>query len=210
MSSYIYDTVLLNKLKRWTQSADVTLVGPDENRRLFEILSDKNNDNNIKFPLISLKRDFGYTINITGKKPLTFSSLKKEATLEKSKLINAIPITLNYQLDIYTRYYREADEYMRNFIFNIINYPKLIIEIKYQDSDIEHVANILPGQSVVDNSGSTSERLSPGQFTRLSYQFSVDDAYLWDIKIKDNKTIDSGELLIIDKATNEVIVESYL
>ena len=210
MSSYIYDTVLLNKLKRWTQSTDVTIVGPDENRRLFEILSDKNNDNNIKFPLISLKRDLGYTINVTGKKPLTFSAMTKEANEQKSKLINAIPITLNYQLDIYTRYYREADEYMRNFIFNIINYPKLIIEIKYQDSDIEHVANILPGQSVVDTSSGTSERLSPGQFTRLSYQFSVDDAYLWDIRIKDNKTIGIGELLIIDKSTNEVIVESYL
>lgn len=157
-----------------------------------------------------LRRDFGYTLNLTGKKPLSFSGMVKETSYDKSMLINAIPITVTYQLDVYARYFREADEYMRNFVFNIINYPKIDIEIKYHDVDMEHVANILPGQTISDTSAGTSERLFPGQFTRLSYQFTVDDAYLWDIRIKDNKHIDTGELLIIDKATNEVIVETYL
>lgn len=210
MSSYIYDQALLNKFKRWTEGTELTLVGPDESRRLFEVISDKTNDSNIKFPLVSLRRSLGYELDIYGKKPLSFDGMCKESNEYKSKLLNAIPIILNYQLDVYTRYYQEADEYMRNFIFNIINYPKLEILIKYYNSNIEHVANILPGQTITDNSSSTSERLFPGQFTRLSYQFSIPDAYLWDVRIKDNKEIVSGELLIIDKATNEVIVESYL
>ena len=210
MSSYIYDEALLNKFKRWTEGTDITIVGPDESRRLFQTMSDKTNDSNIKFPLVSLKRLLGYSIGSYGKTPLSFDALHKEANIEKSKLINALPIVLDYQLDIYTRYYKEADEYMRNFLFNIYNYPKLNILIKYYDSNIEHVANILPGQSVVDNSSSTSERLSPGQFTRLSYQFSIDDAYLWDIRIKDNKEISTGDIHIIDKSTGETIVESYL
>ena len=210
MSSYIYDVALVNKLKRWTESTDITITGPDETRRLFEVLSDKSGDNNIKFPMVCLRRDFGYTLNLTGKKPLSFSGMVKETSYDKSMLINAIPITITYQLDVYARYFREADEYMRNFVFNIINYPKINIEIKYHDVDMEHVANILPGQTISDTSAGTSERLVPGQFTRLSYQFTVDDAYLWDIRIKNNKHIDTGELLIIDKATNEVIVETYL
>lgn len=210
MSSYIYDEVLINKLKRWTEGTNVTITGPDETRRFFEVLSDKTNDNNIKLPLVCLRRDFGYTIDTVGKKPLSFDGLLKESTDDKSMSINAIPITITYQLDIYTRYYKEADEYMRNFIFNIINYPKVIMEIKYQGVDMEHVANILPGQSVVDTSSSTPERLFPGQFTRLSYQFKLDDAYLWDIKIGNNKQISTGDLLIIDKATGDTIVESYL
>ena len=210
MSTFIYDKALLNKFKRWTEGTEVTLVGPEESRRLFSVISDKTNDSNIKFPLVSLKRLLGYDLNLYGKKPLSFDGLTKKSTIEKSMLINAIPITINYQLDVYTRYHQEADEYMRNFIFNIINYPKLEILIKYHDSNIDHVANILPSQSVVDNSSNTSERLFPGQFTRLSYQFSIDDAYLWDIKIKSNQEIAIGELLIIDKATGEIIVESYL
>lgn len=210
MSAYIYDTALLNKFKRWTNNTKVTIVGPDESRRLFQVLSDKSNDSNIQFPLVSLRRSLGFDLDIRGKRPLSFDGLTKESNSQKTMLINAIPIVLHYQLDVYTRYYQEAEEYMRNFLFNIINYPKLEITIVYHDSNIEHVANILPGDTVVDNSFNTSERLSPGQFTRLSYQFSIPDAYLWDIKIKDNKEIAVGELLIIDKATGEIIVESYL
>lgn len=210
MSSYIYDKALFNKFKRWTEGTDVTLVGPDESRRLFSVIGDKTNDSNIKFPLVSLKRSLGYDLDIYGKRPASFDGFTKNSTIEKSMLINVIPITINYQLDVYTRYYEEADEYMRNFLFNIINYPKLEILVKYHDVNYTHVANILPSQSVIDNSSSTSERLSPGQFTRLSYQFSIPDAYLWDIRIKNNQEIAVGELLIIDKATGEVIVESYL
>ena len=210
MSSYIYDDALINKFKRWTEGTEVNLVGPDESRRLFQVLSDKSNDSNIKFPLVSLKRSLGYDIDLYGKKPITFDGAKLEANSKKVKSIVYIPITLNYQLDIYTRYYQEADEYMRNFIFNIINYPKLEITIKYFNSNIDHVANILPTQSIIDNSSSTSERLSPGQFTRLSYQFSLPDAYLWDVRVRDNKEISTGELLIIEKATGEVILENYL
>ena len=210
MSSYIYDKALLNKFKRWTEGTELTLVGPDESRRLFQVISDKTSDSNIKFPLVSLRRLLGYELDIFGKKPLSFDGMVKESDIGKSKSICAIPIILNYQLDVYTRYYQEADEYMRNFIFNIINYPKLEITIKYFNSNIDHVANILPTQSVIDNSSSTSERLAPGQFTRLSYQFSLPDAYLWDVRVRDNKEISTGELLIIDKATGEVIVENYL
>ena len=150
MSSYIYDDALINKFKRWTEGTEVNLVGPDESRRLFQVLSDKSNDSNIKFPLVSLKRSLGYDIDLYGKKPITFDGAKLEANSKKVKSIVYIPITLNYQLDIYTRYYQEADEYMRNFIFNIINYPKLEITIKYFNSNIDHVANILPTQSVID------------------------------------------------------------
>ena len=211
MSTALYDIALTEKFRRWTAGTDVTITSPDETRRLFEVIADKNNDQQLKFPLVCLRRLPGYRLNLTGKKPLSFDGIKKESSILRGKVINAIPITINYQLDVYTRYFNEADDYMRNFIFNIINYPKLEVEIKYNDADIRHVANILPGQDVLDNSGSTQERLSPGQFTRLSFAFSLDDAYLWDIRVKDNKFIDpDGQLHVIDKATDEVIIESYM
>lgn len=210
MSTYIYDTALVNKLKRWTNSTEITVTGPEESRRLLEVISDKSGDNNIKLPMVCLRRDFGYTVDVTGKRPITFSGIAKEKNAEKTMLLNVIPMTITYQLDIYSRYYREADELMRNFIFNIVNYPKIDIEVKYHDIGYIHVASILPGRNVSDTSSSTPERLVPGQFTRLSYQFTVDDAYLWDVRIKDNKHIETGDLLIIDKSTNETIVETYL
>ena len=33
--------------------------------------------------------------------------------------INVIPIQIGYQIDIYTKGIAEADEYIRNFVFNL-------------------------------------------------------------------------------------------
>ena len=54
---------------------------------------------------------------------MTFDGATIEATLKKSKSLQAIPIRLQYQIDIFTRYREEADEYLRNFVYNILNYP---------------------------------------------------------------------------------------
>ena len=206
MSTYMYDIMLNNKFQRWTKGTDVTYTGPDETRRFFEIMADKSDDKSLKFPMICLRRDLGYTIGLYGKRPTSFDGFRRDITSLNAKNVNIIPITINYQVDVYTRYYQEADDYMRNIIFNIINYPKLEVEVKYRNIDFQHVANILPGQQVVDNSN-ISERLIPGQFTRLSYSFSIDDAYLWDVRIKDSLKIDLCDLHIIDKATGEDIIE---
>jgi hypothetical protein len=66
--------------------------------------------------------------------------------------INVIPIRIGYQLDIYTRYMAEADEYIRNFVFNFVNYPKLKVVLPYNDLNLEHLSNIWLGSTVSDNS----------------------------------------------------------
>lgn len=210
----MYDIMLNNKFLNWTKGTDVTYTGPDETRRLFEVLADKSNDQPIQLPMICLRRDLGYTINIYGKRPTSYNGFRRDISNINAKFVNMIPIVLNYQVDVYARYFQEADDYMRNIVFNIINYPKLEVEVKYLDIDFQHVANILPGQQVFDNSN-ISERLIPGQFTRLSYSFSIDDAYLWDVRLRNNVKIgvqnsdntDIGDLHIIDKSTGEDIVE---
>ena len=103
--------------------------------------------------------------------------------------MNAIPVSIQYQLDVYTRYFEEADEYMRNIVFNIINFPKLTIRIPYQDEQREHDANVRLLSEVEDNSD-IPERLIPGQFTRLSLSLYIDDAYLWDVRTRNNLAID--------------------
>ena len=70
----------------------------------------------------------------------------------------------------------EADEYMRNIIFNVVNYPRLTITIPYYDENIKHDSSIHLDSTIADNS-SVPERLIAGQFTRLSCKISVADAY---------------------------------
>ena len=68
-------------------------------------------------------------------------------------------------------------------VYNIINYPRLDIKIPYYDENYIHYSNIhMSGE--VDNTSDIPERLSSGQFTRLSIPIVVDDAYLFDVQYK--------------------------
>jgi len=103
-----------------------------------------------------------------------------------------------YQIDIYTRYKQEAEEYVRDFVFNLINYPRVLIEIPYNNSKLTHTCNIRLDANVTDNSD-IPERLIPGQFTRYTLSIFIDDAYLFDYRTKDTwKIIAETEIALKD------------
>ena len=193
MSAQLYDDALAAKLKYWTQNLDIHILTSDNTKRLFEILADQNNDKPIQLPVLVLRRD-GYQIKETNRKPISYDGITKDASYEKSLVVNAIPIQLTYYIDIYTRYYREADEFVRNIVFNIINTPSLTVNIPYEGQDIEHQSSLLLAQDVSDNSN-IPERLIQGQFTRLSLNIIIPDAYLWDVRILDNKHIEEINII---------------
>lgn len=205
MSTFFYDDAIVAKLKLWAERTDMSVLGPDETQRFFEMIADKTNDKPLKLPIIALKRKGMYTVTNPSKKPLTFDGMTLKANTDKSTLLNAIPITLSYQIDVYTRYFREADEYSRNLVFNIINYPKFSIEIPYEGNSIEHSANMRLVQDL-ENTSSIPERLSLGQFTRISIGIEVDDAYLFDVRTLDNYSIafsivDDGGIVVASDST---------
>ena len=188
MSIQLYDEALLNKLRNWTQDVSIHVVGVDESSRLFAATADSNNDAPLSLPLIALTRPGGFTIMDKYKQPKSYSGTKVAYSDSRGALLNAIHISIPYQIDVYTRYQYEADEYIRNIVFNIINYPKLTIEIPYYDLGLHHDSNIRLDTDVEDNS-SIPERLVPGQFKRYTVGIVIDDAYLFDVRIKDNVKI---------------------
>lgn len=188
MSVRFYDEALVDKIKAWSKNTNLTITSPNETARLFEITADENKDS-IKLPLIAIRRAPTIDLLSTNKKPLSFDAKTLEANERKSLQLNAISININYQIDIYTRFAEEADEYIRNFVFNIINFPKLLITLPYHDKDIKHVSNIRLQPTINDNSA-IPERLVAGQFTRQTLSVFVDDAYLFDLRYRDNIMID--------------------
>ncbi len=218
MAVRFYDDALLAKFKKWTSDTQVQLTGVNETKRLFEVVADKTNDSTIKLPLIALSRNGGYTIQEKYKQPRSYNGSKMIVTTDTGVKLNAIPIGISYQIDIYTRYLAEADEYARNIVFNIINYPKLTIEIPYEDTGLQHDANIRLTTDVEDNSD-IPERLVPGQFTRFTIGIDIDDAYLFDVRIKDNISLvevstgigtsidNNGQLHVISDVDGEQHVE---
>ena len=193
MAVRFYDEALLQKFQKWTRDTHVLLTGVNESRRLFEVVADTKNDKPIELPLISLSRPCGYTIHEKYKQPKSYMGSTMIVTTETGAKLNAIPIGISYQIDIYARHLAEADEYARNLVFNIINYPKLQIEIPYEDSGLFHDANIRLTSDVEDNSD-IPERLIPGQFTRLTIGIDIDDAYLFDVRVRDNLSIVESQL----------------
>lgn len=188
MSIRLYDEALLNKLKLWTKNSNAHVFSPSDTKRLFEVIADEFGDKPIRLPIICLRRNGGYRIQNTNKKPTTFDGLSIESVLGgKTKQLNNVPIEILYQIDIYTRYLDEADEYARNFVFNLINFNHLEVEIPYNDSKLKHSATLRIASDVEDNSD-IPERLIEGQFTRFTLSVLVDDAYLWDVKYRDNYT----------------------
>lgn len=208
MAVRFYDDALLQKLNKWAANSPLTITGVNETRRLFEVVSDMNNDRPIQLPLIALSRNAGYSISNKYKQPLSYNANTLTQTAERGTKLNAIPIRIPYQIDIYTRYLEEADEYARNIIFNIINYPKLTVEIPYMDCEYTHDANIRLTSDLDDNSD-IPERLIPGQFTRLTLGIDIDDAYLFDVRVKDNLSIVEGHVQIVqpDRVDKELLFQ---
>lgn len=185
MSVNLYDKALLDKLRRWTLDTAIVVTGVDESTALFSAIADQSNDKPIQLPLIALSRPGGFSIEEKYKQPKSYNGTKIAYSDKNGAKLNAIKISIPYQLDIYTRYQAEADEYIRNIVFNIINYPVVNIEIPYHDLGISHTSNIRLASDVEDNSD-IPERLITGQFKRYTIDLVIDDAYLFDIRIKDN------------------------
>lgn len=126
---------------------------------------DQENDKPLTLPLIALSRDPSIGLDIAHKRPLSADGLHLQQDEKTTIQLDAIPININYQIDIYTQRAEEGDEYLRNFIFNIVNHPRLKILIPYNDSQIEHYAYLKLQPEVTDNSD-ISERLFVDQFVR--------------------------------------------
>lgn len=203
MSTAIYDKALLEKIKNWTSTTKLNVLGVNETTRLFEILGDTEDDKPITLPMITLSRNRGFNIINAGttKRMMSYEGVSIDHTVynegtedaySTTKSVQAIPVSLSYQLDVYTRFAEEADILVRNLVFNIINYPSFEVEIPNSNGMV-HTARITLNDTIDDNSD-VPERFTIGNFTRLSLIITVDDAYLWDTRELHDVAID----LILD------------
>ena len=192
MGVRFYDEALTEKIKSWVKDPNMKVLKPSESSRLFQLKAEENNDGPLTLPMIAISRDNDFEIVSTAKKALTYDGIHVAASPETSQVLNGIQIRLTYQLDVYCKYFAEADEYVRNFIFNIINYPTVHIEIPYNNSNIVHDSTLILESAITDNSD-IPERLISGQFTRMSIRMSIDDAYLFSVPFMENWNIEYSD-----------------
>ena len=193
MSVRLYDEAIVSKIKSWIKDDKLRVLSPEDSTRLFQMVANQTDDKPLQLPLIAISRNNEIEIENTSKRMLTYDGMMLDATKEKSLQIDAVPMVLNYQLDIYTRYMVEADEYMRNFVINLINHPKIKVVLPYNNIDYEHWSYIRILSTIEDNSD-IPQKLFGDQFTRWTIRFTVDDAYLFSLPYKDNIEIVGYEL----------------
>lgn len=186
MAARYYDDILIAKLKRWVpENSNLRVLKPDETKRLFEVTADDKKDKPFVLPLIALSRNTDIEILQNTKNLKSFDGLTLYKDEDNTIQMNVIPIRLNYQLDIYTKKFDEGDEYLRNFLFKLINNPLLRVEVPYNDTHFTHTANIRVASTVSDTSA-ISERIFSGQFTRWTIQLEIQDAFLFSVPYKKN------------------------
>ena len=198
MAVRYYDDIIAAKLKRWNPSAELRVLKPNEVKRFFQLEAEDSGDKPLTLPCIMLARNNDIELLYNMKTPKSYAGVKLSPTSNEMKaiksyndipdstmLLNAIPIKLQYQLDIYTKTAEEGDEYLRQYLFKLINNPVIKMTIPYNGADVDQISNIRVLNTVSDTSD-ISERLFPGQFTRWTIQLEIQDAFLYDVPYRRN------------------------
>ena len=192
MAIRFYDEAIANKINSWlpkSKNRKIQVLKPDEVKRLFGIEADERNDKPIQLPLIAISRDTQIDVMHPTKRAMSFDGMMLESDGKHTLQLDAVPISITYQIDMYTRHFDEGDELLREMIFKIINNPQLVIELPYNNQKLKQVC-AMKLQGSVEDTSSVSERLFSGQFTRWSMRVDIDGAYLYSIPYVDNVSVE--------------------
>lgn len=200
MSATLYDDAVITKIKSWIGDERIHTINSNNLDEIIGVIADENGDKALMLPLIFISRD-GYELRQTNRSDLTSWGLTLQASPENVMWANAIPISLRWRVDIITRYKTEAEEIVREVLFNCINFPKITVDLPYYEQGLKHYSTLKLDPNIEDNS---SQQLSfvKGQFTRLTLNMECTDAYLFDIKIGATKHI-IPEVITGDEYVNE-------
>jgi hypothetical protein len=176
------------------------VLSPDESNRLIQLSAEDSKDESLKLPIIAISRNKDIEIESAIKQNKSFDGLiiGKDNNTATTVHLNVIPIKTTYQLDIYTKKRIEADEYIRQYLFKLINNPQIIVEIPYNNCCIRHTANLRVLNTVSDTSDIPTH-IFPGQFYKWTIQLELQDGFLFSIPQKQGWRFIGYEVTVADK-----------
>ena len=201
MAISYYDEAITQKIKNWlADSSKLRVLSPDESTRLIQLTADDSNDNPLKLPLIAISRNKDIEIGSAIKQNKSFDGfiIGKNDQAATTIQMNVIPIKTTYQLDIYTKKRIEADEYVRQYLFKLINNPQIIIEIPYNNSVIRHTANLRVLNTISDTSDIPTHVFA-GQFYKWTIQLELQDGFLFSLPQKQGWRLIGIEVTAADR-----------
>ena len=206
MAFRYYDDIIAAKITGWMPSAaNIRVLRPDETKQLFETLANDSKHERLTLPLIALSRNNDITLDLNIKNSKSYDGYRLSQDESGTSLLNTIPVKLMYQMDIFAKKVSDAEDYVREYLFKIINNPTVKIGVpnastNASDDYLYFTANMRVLDTVSDTS-SIPQRLFTGQFSRWTIQIELQDAYLFNIPYKQNWKlyIDENNLLPDDQ-----------
>jgi hypothetical protein len=216
MAISYYDEAITQKIKGWlADSSKLRVLSPDESTRLIQLNAEDTNDKPLTLPLIAISRNKDIELESAIKQNKSFDGLiiKNDAKNATTVHMNVIPIKTTYQIDIYTKKRIEADEYVRQYLFKLINNPQIIIEIPYNNYVVKHTANLRVLGTISDTSDIPTHVFA-GQFYKWTIQLELQDGFLFSIPQKSGWRICGVEVTaaerISDPPEEELLFEYVL
>ena len=204
MAINYYDEAITKKIQGWlADSSKLRVLSPDESSRLIQLNAEDTGDKPLKLPLIAISRNKDIEIESAIKQNKSFDGLIIDGDRSTTSTVhlNVIPIKTTYQLDIYTKKRIEADEYVRQYLFKLINNPQIIIDIPYNGYLVQHTANLRVLDTISDTSD-ISTHLFPGQFYKWTIQLELHDGFLFSIPQKNGWKIVNIEVTAADRISD--------
>ena len=196
---YAYDMAIIEDLRvRFSYTKDGkpktnNTIQITNSENVFNIIGDINNDN-IEFPIISLVRTGWHLLNYSQEFMENTGGLvgyldEEEGKRLRQARLQAIPIQINYQLDIWTQNRIDNDVIAREIIWFYKLNPQLLVTIPH-GLNIKHPFNIGIEPDIVDNSD-IAEHNSRGRYYRQTLGLYTDgDAFLWKSSVSNVPIID--------------------
>lgn len=167
----------------------VRIIPPEEFINITALLT----KDQVKLPIVNINRLNYSLLQDRDNHSLKFSGdpvAKIDAPRNFSDLANlhALPIKINYQMDVWTWSREENDALVRELIWFFTLNPTLKVVIPY-GLNAEHNFNIKFDSDIEDNSD-IIEHKSHGEYYRQTLSFYTDDAYLWKTSQYINASLD--------------------
>lgn len=182
---YAYDKSLVEDLRARFSSSPVesqvnknVQIGPTD--QMFNIIGSLEKDN-IIMPFISLER-LDWQLNLDRQGFQTFVGDEVYTRLDSQNLpvevrAQAIPITINYRLSVWSKDRITNDALCREILFYYHLRPSLMVYVGH-GINMAHKFNIYFNSGIEDNSD-IANHMTRGTYFRQDMTLYTDDAYLW-------------------------------
>lgn len=197
VSVYAYDRAIVEDFRARFRNTKNNEVNPNvqigSSDRMFSILGQLDNDHVI-LPFISLQRlDWQLNLDRQGYQTFIGDKIFTRVNEDNRKIqvrAQVIPITINYQLSVYSKDRVTNDALIREILFYYHLRPSLLVYVGH-GLNIAHKFNIYFNSGIEDNSDIANHE-NRGTYFRQDLSFYVSDAYLWRANYQNVVKIDAN------------------